>query len=246
MLFFQPQGRVLPASKCLPGCGLAPGLQGVQGDPPGRLGLGVLTAGLQGLLLGRPCWGASGTKSGRGGVLGRRGGLRLFCLWGGGGGAAGVLHSAGGGPLPRPGSWRRPRGGLTLGFLRCIRSSHAQNRLLFQGDSKLIFLERHEGAITVRGRDGQEGPIAGPSFPKRSRSEEVYRTLLATLGTLITRQKMEVRAPSPALFKDKSPCGEGARLRKGSCDPFPAPRSTRLELLRAPASLPHHELHRGI
>lgn len=167
MLFSQLQGRVLSASECLPGCGLAPGLQGVQGDPPGWLGLGVLTAGLQGLLLGGPCWGASGTKRGRGGVLGRWGARRLFRLRGGGGGAAGVLDSAGGGALPRPGSWRRPRGGLTLGFLRCIRSSHTQNRLLFQGDSQLIFLERHKGAITVRGRDGQEGPIAGPSFPKQ-------------------------------------------------------------------------------
>lgn len=163
----QPQGRFLSASECSPGCGLAPGLQGVQGDPPGWLGLGILTAGLQGLLLGGPCRGNPGTGSGCRGVLGRRGGWRLFHLRGGGRGTAGVLDSAGGGPLPWPGSWRRPRGGLTLGFLCCIRSSHAQNRLLFQGDSKLIFLECHEGAVTICGRDGQEGPVAGPSFPKQ-------------------------------------------------------------------------------
>ena len=101
----QPQGRFLFASEYSPGCGLAPGLQGVQGDPPGWLGLGVLTAGLQGLLLRGPCRGDPGTGSSCGGVLGRRGGWRLFHLGRVGRVTAGVLDSAGGGPLPRPGSW---------------------------------------------------------------------------------------------------------------------------------------------
>ena len=130
--------------KSLPGR-LAPGLQCVQSDPPGRGSFRVLTAGLQRLpLLQRPRCGASGCGSSRGRVLGRHWGWGWLRLSRRCAGAAGVLDSAGRGPLYLSGSWRRPLLGLTLSFLRCIRSSRAQIWLLFERYSKFILLKCHK------------------------------------------------------------------------------------------------------
>lgn len=109
ILFFNCNDDFFFRPKFLPGCGLAPGLQCVQGDPPGWGCFGVLSAGLQGrLLLGRCRWG-----------------WRRSCLRRGCAGTAGVLDFAGGGPLCQPGSWGGPLVRLTLGFLCRVGSSHA-------------------------------------------------------------------------------------------------------------------------
>ena len=58
-----------------------------------------------------------------------------------------------------------------------------------------------------------------PSLDLRSQKEAEGRKFTERCWPLWVRsspgRKMEVRAPSPALFEDKSRCGEGARLRKG-------------------------------
>lgn len=144
ILFFNGIAHFFFHHKSLPGCRLAPGLQCVQRDPPGRGASWVMTARPQGLVLRRPRRRASGGSSSRGRVPGRCQGWRWFRLSGGRTGTAGVLNSAGGCSLCQSGSWQRPLVCLTFSFLCCVRSFLTQIWLLFQRYSKFILLKCHE------------------------------------------------------------------------------------------------------